>query len=152
MSDFANLQALQRSNLPHEQKSAFRRWYESITGAAVVNGMGQVNRHVAVGAHALRAEGEALVTGALLGLADSHFGGLDVKGYPIDGIASLIALAGQFAMANHADGLATDLRNVGTVCTGVFAYRKSKEYVSGQKGSSTVHGDYDPIVACANNL
>lgn len=113
-------------------------------------------------------EVEASIVGALLGLSDAQFGGLDIQGkYPVDGIIALLALLSSLGLVSLSDDphhwsrdVARHVGNVGTSTNAVFTYRKLKAWREGNKTSSEtrkavsagVERSSDPIVATAKNL
>lgn len=119
--------------------SSFKLWWDKHMG-----GGGTVHaakKHIEGGAHAVRAGGEAVIVGGLLGAADSHLAkGLDVPAFqgsggqtvnvPIDGAAGLIGLGLGTWLAHEEYG--QDLRNSGAAALAVFTFRKSRDYTAAQ--------------------
>lgn len=138
----------------HSKTSPLRDFVNRLQAAHTV--ASGVNPYVRSGLHTLRAGGTSLLTGATLGAVDAKFG-LDYKGYAVDGIGALIAAAATLVLAGDADGLAIEARSVMSVTSGVFAYRKAKEWMDHRKSTpATHHGDEteeeDPILAAARGL
>jgi hypothetical protein len=152
------------SNLPAHEKSAIRQWYNRMTGKVshVFRGGGSMSRHVHASGHALRQGGEALVTGAVLGALHVNLStGLDVKRVPIDAVAGAVLLLSGGA---HSE-VAQDLRNAGGTALGIYAFRKTHDFLEERKrarggvaGSAIkkagMHGEFagDPIIEAARGL
>ena len=138
--------SIQSSNIPRREKSMIRKWAEKI--GVRLPGVSRKNAYDAV--EAVRAGGEAVLTGGALGAINAHTG-LDYKtkdGHtvPLDAVGGAIALVGSAAMGND---LATDVRNIGTVAVGVASFRQGDRLMreamlkSGKtpKGQLTAHGE-----------
>ena len=81
---------------------------------------------MAAAGNGIRAGGEALYVGCLLGVAHAVSPtGLDVKKVPLDAVGGALAIVASAAMAHTEVG--ADLRNAGTTALGVFAFRKSHD-------------------------
>lgn len=155
-------------------KSSIRRWYESIVPGSAH--MQRAKHHLTVAGEAVRGGGEGLVVGAVLGAAHASLPtGLDIKlpigegrsaHLPADAVLAALALVGSAAMAPN-EAVGTDLRNTGIAAAGIFAFRKTADFVAlknAQSGRTTysslaAHGDdesymgaEDPVVAAARNL
>lgn len=135
-------------------KSTIRRWIEKIadeTGSKVVKS------HAAELAYTLRQMGEGGAVGCVLGAVDAEFG-LDVKGVPMDLVASAVGVGG--AMYFATEDFSHDLRNVGSHSFTVFSFRKTKELMQkvktkiGEEEESTTSdiGEEDPVVQAARDL
>lgn len=162
---FAEMQA---SNLPPAQKSAIRRWYEHVQSGS--GAMARAKIHAAAAGNAIRAGGESLLVGGLLGALSVELPtGLDYKKVPIDAAGGALALAAGVAMAHEEFG--ADLRNAGACALGIFGYRKTQDLLAEKrrqqgktpgfmaaKAQTTAHGDFgaesgeDPIVTAARML
>jgi hypothetical protein len=140
----------------YEKPSVFRRWIDKMTGAE--RGLSRVRAHVSETALAVRQVGEGVVVGAALGAAHAKLaGGLDVKGVPADLALGLLGAGTGIAFAN--EPFAHDLRNVGTGCATVFAFRKTADFLAAKKVAATVTGERrvdigaeDPILSMAQNF
>lgn len=99
----------------------------------------------------LRHNAEGMAIGAVLGVIDGEFGGLDLKGkYPIDGMLAFFFYLWSIRDAARPDGFATDLRALSQSCSTVFAYRKTKDWrenVNGLKEAKSIPRNTDPIIA-----
>lgn len=136
-------------------KSTIRRWIEKIadeTGSKVVKS------HAAELAYTLRQMGEGGAVGAVLGAVDAEFG-LDVKGVPMDLVASAVGVGG--AMYFATEDYSHDLRNIGSHSFTIFTFRKTKELMQkvkiageGEEATSTTSdvGEEDPVVQAARDL
>ena len=136
-------------------KSTIRRWIEKIadeTGSKVVKS------HAAELAYTLRQMGEGGAVGCVLGAVDAEFG-LDVKGVPMDLVASAVGVGG--AMYFATEDFSHDLRNVGSHSFSIFTFRKTKELmqkikVAGEdveeESSTSDVGEEDPVVQAARDL
>jgi hypothetical protein len=124
--------SLVSSNIPKEEKSQLRRWFEGSVGSALtsVRPRGQVR----AGLSAFRQSSESLMTGALLGFINVEAkNGLDIGGVPADGVAGAILTIGS-ALAGDAE-LAPDARNIGTSCLTVFAFRQTTDLLAEKRRS-----------------
>jgi hypothetical protein len=161
------LALVSQSNLPSHEKSAIRRWYERVSGTVRHPGRSfqGFGKHVNASGHALRQGGEALLTGAALGALHVELPtGLDVRKVPVDAVAGALLLVSGGA---HSE-VAQDLRNAGGTALGIYAFRKTHDFleerkrakgsVSGSavaKAKAGVHGDFgneDPIISLARGL
>lgn len=161
-------------------KSAIRKWYEAMVPSS--RHMERAKLSLTAGGEALRGGGEGLVVGGILGAIHASMPtGLDVKVpvggkswiVPTDALLALVALGGS-AAAPSVDGLAsvgTELRNTGVAAAGVFAFRKTGDWISAKRAAAgkpaysalSAHGENgsiwsadagveDPIVAAARKL
>jgi len=164
--EIALYDSLLHSNIPKEEKSQLRKWFEGSLGSAItsVRPRGQVKSTLST----FRQYSESLLTGAILGAINVESkNGLDVGGVPIDGAAAtILGLASAFAGDSE---LAPDARNIGSTCAGVYSFRSTTELLAEKrlaKGKSLpVHLTYsatkvagdvnvgaDPIVQAAQAL
>lgn len=164
--DIVLYDSLNKSNIPTEEKSQLRRWFESSVGQALT-----VNRprgQVRAGLSAFRQGSESLLTGAILGAINVESKtGLNVMGVPVDGAAGVILTAAS-ALAGDSE-LAPDARNIGTSCLGIYAFRQTTELLAEKRlakgkalpphlasGGAKVAGDSnvgaDPIVQAGKVL
>lgn len=128
--NYGLMQSVESSNLAPSEKSQMRKWYDRMQNGGYV---ARAKHHATEGAQAVRAGGEALLIGGMLGLADAELkNGLDVPvganhQIPLDG---LIGVAGLVASVLPGPGefVGRDLQNAGTVGLGIFSYRKTKEF------------------------
>lgn len=156
--------AVLSSNLPREEKSALRRWFEKSVGESLttLKPRGQVKSTLS----AFRQSSETLLTGAILGAINVESKtGLDVMGVPVDGAAGLLLTAGS-ALAGTSE-LSADARNIGSTCLGIYAFRQTTDLLAEKRlargkalpahllrtgtkvsGESTVAGE-DPIIQAA---
>jgi hypothetical protein len=160
MADIS-LRAVESSNLPASQKSAFARWYDSSVGK-YSGGMARAKKHVVGTGAAVRKGGEGLIVGAVLGAASAHLkGGLDMKltatsatTIPLDAAGGALLLGASILWAH--EEVAPDLANAGANAWAVFGFRKTEEYMNKAKGGATVtgEGDFgeDPIIRLARRL
>jgi hypothetical protein len=152
MDDALVLHSIGQSNLPPEKKSLIRRWYDQVTGGVSSLAAQRVSGHVRETGHVIRSGGEALITGAALGMIDADMG-LDVKGVPIDGLVAGAGFLACIYMAHDPYGICADMRNIGSDALTVLSYRKSKAWR--ERGKAIVaHGESvdDPIALAARDL
>jgi hypothetical protein len=141
---------IEQSNMPTEvKKTAIRSMFEKLTGGAASHAAGYARESM----HVVRQYGEGGVIGGLLGFVDAEYG-LDIGGkVPLDG---LIAAAGAFSsvwLTHDLYGISADMRNAGSQAFAIMFYRKTKEWreAAGRR-TAKVHGEDDPILACAADL
>lgn len=158
---------LAKSNMPPAQKTAIRRWYESIQGDGAQAAMARAKLHASAAVEGVRAGGESLMVGGILGgLAATLPDGLDYqKKFPIDAAVGIMGIAGGAVLAHeHIGG---DLKNAGAAALAVFSFRKSFGVVAEMRkkagkavaqfngedgGDDSDIGAEDPIVAAARYL
>ena len=168
MSTPTNLTYGEMQGAPPELKSKIRSWYEGVQKGS--NTMARAKQHAAAAGQGIRQGGEALLVAGILGAASVELPqGLDHQGIPIDAALGVTNLVAGVAFAHEEFG--SDLRNAGSACLAVFAYRKTQDLLAAKKRArggvpgfqaaktSTVHGDYDyssmgedPIIAAAKLL
>lgn len=127
--------SLAKSNMPSEQKSALQRWYDSSKGPGGGNPLALAKLHVKAAGEGLRAGGESILVGGILGAVHAKLpGGLDVKpsatstrAVPVDAVAGVLGLLAGTFMAQEECG--KDLANAGAACLAVFSFRKSNDLV-----------------------
>lgn len=151
--------SIAQSNLPGEKKTAIRRFFERVTGSALTPEVHKAVSVAAEGGQLIRQDGEALIVGGLLGLADAE-GKLDVgkdDKIPIDGVVAGLTAGAALLTAGHPLGLSTDLRNVSSIALGILTFRKTKKWREEKKGSAglssvtpSAHGD--PILAMGKDF
>ncbi len=113
---------LEKSNMPAAAKSSMRRWWDANKDSKMV----QAKLHVAAAGQGVRAGGEALFVGGILGVAHAMSPtGLDVKKVPLDAVGGAVAILASVGMAHTEVG--SDLRNAGTTALGIFAFRKTHD-------------------------
>src|SRR3990172_9167545 len=118
---------LSESGMPAAQKSAIRRWYESVSGGS--SAMARAKLHAAAAGQGIRQGGEALLVGGLLGAAHVELKtGLDVRKVPVDAVVGVLGLLGGAAMAHEEFGV--DLRNAGAAGLAVFSFRKTHDLLA----------------------
>ncbi len=114
------------SNLPVQEKSQLRRFFEKMTDSPLA--LRPTGRHAHGAMSAVRQGSEALVTG--MGLGAIHVmakNGLDVGGVPIDGAGGFALLAASAFAANS--DMAPDARNIGSTGVGIFGFRATTEFL-----------------------
>lgn len=155
------------SNLPSQQKSQLRRWFERMSDLPVAVRPSPKQIHGTLSA--FRQGTESLAAGMLLGVANVELpGGLDLYGVPLDAALGFAGLAGS-ALAAGSD-MAPDARNIGAVGVGVFGMRMTTKWLVEKKlatgrplpkhlsFTAKMHGDSepslsdDPIVKAADSL
>jgi hypothetical protein len=145
------------SNIPRQDKSQLRRWFERMTGELPV-AVRPTPRQIHGTLSAFRQGTESLATGVLLGVANAELpGGLDFYGVPLDAALGGAGLLGS-ALAAGSD-MAPDARNIGSVGLGVFGMRMTTKLLVEKKLAagrpmprhlaygSKIHGDSEPIAA-----
>ncbi len=153
---------------PSTQKSIVRKWADLVTMGGATDLLRTSEKalgvgHVASFLHSVRASGESLITGGLLG-AVSGSGGLDRKGVPVD-LAGGVAAIGAGVVLAHSE-LGITLRTAGHTAMGIYGFRKTEEWLGVRKKASFAGDDdmgesidtdgfdagADPIVAAAQAL
>lgn len=87
----------------------------------------------------LRAGGEALLVGGLLGIVHNVSPtGLDIKKVPVDGLVGGLSLALGIALAHKEGG--RDLSNAGIVSLGIMSFRKGHDLVATIRGKKNASG------------
>jgi hypothetical protein len=142
--DGTTLAAMEKAGAPKAQVSALQSWWQR----QLVQGQGGeqsklavAKLHVAAAGEAVRAGGEGVITGGVLGAIHAKLpGGLDMKigttpagqpagtnihQVPIDAAIGVAALAGAVFGATTPGG--KDLQNVGTAALAVFSFRKMND-------------------------
>jgi hypothetical protein len=156
------------SNLPYQEKSQLRRWFEKATSDLPVS-VRPSSQQIHGTLSAFRQGTESLATGILLGVANVELpNGLDYHGVPLDALLGTAGLIGS-ALAAGSD-MAPDARNIGSVGLGVFGMRMTTKLLAEKRLSSgkslprhlnynaKIYGDSepsladDPIVKAAENL
>jgi hypothetical protein len=121
-------ESLANSNMPPAQKSAIRKWYESSMGPGGGNKLALAKLHAKSAGEGIRAGGESLLVGGLLGAFHAKCPtGLDVKKMPVDALAGAIGLVAGTLMAQEEIG--KDLQNAGAAALAVYAFRKTNDLV-----------------------
>jgi hypothetical protein len=119
--------SIRQSNIPREEKSQLRQWFEGTVGNALtqVRPRGQVRS----GLSAFRQSSESLLTGAVLGALNVELkNGLDVHGVPVDGVAGVILTAASAVAGDSEFG--PDARNIGTQCLGIWSFRQTTDLLA----------------------
>jgi len=130
MSVPANLTVAEMQSLPPAQKSAIRRWYDSVHSGS--NALARAKMHAAAAGKSVRQGGEALLIGGMLGAMSVELpSGLDYKGMPMDAVLGISALLGGVAFADQEYG--SDLTNIGAAAMSVFAFRKTQDLLAARK-------------------
>jgi hypothetical protein len=108
--------------------------------------------YVAAGFETIGKAGVGVVTGAGMGMLESH-GMADVDGVPIDGAAmGLSALVG---VGSPNSSMGETARNAVTAFSALFSNRMTRKWQGAAPKSAGVHGDMgaeDPIIAAARDL
>lgn len=168
-----------RSNIPKQEKSTIRRWFDSVTGgkaSQMIEKYGldeQDGKRVTFG-EVVVAGSEAITVGGALGAMHAMLEtGLDVKipltekSVPVDGVLSgmsyLSAIMAPSRLGEH-------LKTVGTSAAAVYGFRKFHDMLSAKRSISKMGGEQttsdvpdaeepapsdigeDPIVTLANKL
>ncbi len=165
----ANLTVAEMQSLPPAQKSAIRKWYDSVHSGS--NALARAKMHAAAAGKSVRQGGEALLIGGMLGAMSVELPtGLDYKGMPMDAVLGISALLGGVAFADQEYG--SDLTNIGAAALTVFAFRKTEGLLAERKRrqgkvpgyaankTMTATGDFDfgaepgedPIVSIASRI
>lgn len=125
-SEMVVFDSIAQSNIPRGEKSMIRKWAEKKLGVVLP---GVTRRHIVDTVEAVRAGGEAAITGAALGAIHAK-AGLDVnvhgKRVPADAVGGIVALAASPWM----DGVCTDVRNIGMTTVGIAAFRQGNRVMS----------------------
>ena len=124
--------SMAKAGLPPAVKSQVRQWYERTLnggGETYESKIALAKLHARAADEGLRAGGESLLVGVILGTVHAHSRtGLDIKKVPVDVVAGVIGLvAGTFAAQEE---VGKDLANAGAACLAIFAFRKSHDIVS----------------------
>ncbi len=124
--------SLAKSGLPSPVKSQVRQWYERTLangGDSYESKIALAKLHARAAGEGIRAGGEALLVGGVLGAAHAHLrGGLDVRKVPIDAVAGVLGIvAGTFAAQEE---VGKDLANAGAAALAVFSFRKTQDLVA----------------------
>lgn len=150
--------------LPPAQKSQIRRWYESLQADTATAAIERAKLHGRAAIDGLRAGGESLMVGGILGAAQAALpDGLDYqKKYPVDAGVGAVAILGSALLAH--EPFAGDIRNAGAACLAVFGFRKSFAVIAEMRkreGKPVPEfagdddddiGAEDPIIAAARHL
>jgi hypothetical protein len=116
----SDLVTISQSNLPAEaKKSALMRAWSGIKGG----GIKRVESSAVEAGHAVRAGGESLLVGGILGLVHASRG-LDVDDTPIDGVVGGLGLLGGILFPS----VGPDLRQIGATSLGILSFRKVHDW------------------------
>lgn len=131
--------SLAKSGMPSETKTAIRRWYDrAVASGREQDPMAIAKLHARAAGQVVRQGGESVLVGGIIGAIHSQMGTLDVKKVPVDAVAGVLGMAASVVLIN--DEFAVDLRNAGATATGIYSYRKVKEFMDAKK-KSTVRGE-----------
>ena len=120
--------SLANSGMPPAQKSAIRRWYESSQGPGGGSKLALAKLHAKSAGEGLRAGGESLLVGGLLGAIHAkNATGLDVRKVPVDAVGGVLGLVAGTLLAQEEVG--KDLQNAGSAALAVYAFRKTNDLV-----------------------
>lgn len=121
-------ESLANSNMPQPQKSAIRKWFESSQGPGGGNKIALAKLHAKSAGEGLRAGGESLLVGGILGAVHAKSPtGLDIKKVPIDAVVGAFGLVAGTMLAQEEVG--KDLQNAGSAALAVYAFRKTNDLV-----------------------
>lgn len=141
------------SDRPSAQKSVIRKYADMITLGGATDLLRSSERALGIGPvaaalHSVRASGESLVVGGILG-AVSAAGGLDKGGVPVDlagGISSVIA---GVALASSEVGVT--LRTAGHTAIGIYGFRKTEEWL-GVRKKATFNADGEDVTSMGDDM
>lgn len=122
MAEGSELVTIAQSNLPATaKKSALMRAWEGIKGG----GIKRVESSAVEAGHAVRAGGESLLVGGVLGLVHASKG-LDnvVDEAPLDGIIGGLGILGAILIPS----VGPDLRQIGATSLGILSFRKVHDW------------------------
>lgn len=124
-------QSLAQSGMPAQQQSSVVKWYNKTLAAGgntEQSKLALAKLHVKAAGEGLRAGGESLLVGGILGAVHAQLpGGLDFKKVPIDAVAGVLGIAAGAVGAQMEVG--KDLQNAGAAALAVFAFRKSNDLI-----------------------
>lgn len=114
---------------------AIKTWAEGLMHGPALQRVNAAKSHALGFGQGVRASGEGVIVGSLLGMAAAVMpGGLDQnmfgmpKPVPLDGVAGAIALLGcTVAGADH--HISTDLANASAVSFGILGFRKMQDFI-----------------------
>jgi hypothetical protein len=167
---------IMRSNLPRQEKSTLRKWFDTVSGGKTSHFISkygldkQIANKVTV-SDVIVAGTEALGVGSALGALHALHG-LDVQvpmtasRVPVDGALSGLSYLGAIAIP----ALGEHLKNIGTSAAAVYGFRKFNDMLSAKRNTSSIAGEpvfsevasdeeasksdigEDPIITLAKNL
>lgn len=111
--------------------SILRKYYNKVRGVTAPSSRTK---------RVVQEDAEAAVVGAALGGIDAQWG-LDIHGVPVDlvlaglGSAACALTDGKSPAVIREVTLGVDMQNGASTALGVFAYRKTKEWVKARKGA-----------------
>jgi hypothetical protein len=114
---------------------AIKVWAEGLMQGPALQKVNAAKSHALGFGQGVRASGEGVIVGGLLGMAaavipgglDQHMGMLP-KPVPLDGVFGSLALLGT-AMAGADHPVSTDLSNAAAVSFGILGFRKMQDYI-----------------------
>ena len=169
MSVPSTLTVGEMEGLPSAQKSAIRAWYDRVKSGG--NMAAKAKAVASSGAHGMRAGGESLLMGGILGAASVELKtGLDYKKVPVDAVVGVLGILGSVGLAaTEGAEYSADLRNSGAAALAIFSFRKTQDLLAEKKRKKggvpgfeaakqvAAHGESDfgeedPIIAAARFL
>jgi hypothetical protein len=164
-SDMIVYDSIRKSNMPLEQKSVVRQWFDNMSNIVTSDdrpkrGIGK--EHVISAVQAIRQSAESNLVAGGLGVFHAEVG-LDVGKVPVDFTGGMLATGASIAFARHE--ISRDLLNMGNAATNCFSFRKGYAWAAARKarhggmpagkmGEVNIAGEEndDPIVRVARNL
>lgn len=144
-----------RSNIPKEEKSTIRRWFDSLTGGKATEvieryGLDKPAETTVTAGEVVIAGSEALGVGGALGAMHALMkDGLDQKipftntRVPVDG-----ALGGMGYLGAVFSPVAKEhLKNIGTSATAVYGFRKFHDMLAAKRSISKIEGEETPTTS-----
>lgn len=114
---------------------AIKTWAEGLMHGPALQRVSAAKSHALGFGQGVRAGGEGVIVGGLLGMASAVMpGGLDQhmfgmpKPVPLDGVVGAVALLG-CALAGADHHISTDLANASAVSFGILGFRKMEDFV-----------------------
>jgi hypothetical protein len=112
-----------------------KRWSADIAQGNDPQGL--VKLHASAAVQGVRATGEGVVMGSILGAFHAlNPSGLDVKvpgttaHVPVDALAALVGLAGGVGGATAPHGMGKTVANMGAVCAGIYGFRQTNDLIA----------------------
>lgn len=135
MSDIVVYDSVMKSNIPREEKSLMRTWFEKMTDIVPSRdedrrGGGLGKEHVVSTVQALRQSLESNAVSFGLGALHAEVG-LDVGKVPVDMVGGTALAIGSIMFAKHE--ISRDLLNMGTAGQNCFSFRKGHAWAAARK-------------------
>jgi hypothetical protein len=129
-----------------EKPSVWQTYRQILTPAPEAPG------HVSAAVDVVRYNAESMGIAALLGLIYGKAGTLDVRGVPMDGVASVIfAMLSVREAGKPGGGFSQDFLAASQSCSSVAMFRKTASWVQ-PSAQATLPERGDPLVAAAKKL